>query len=293
MSKKSASPLHEHGTAAAPAVRYDSNPFSVLIGGTDRLFRVNQTAAIIVLVISVVFGVLQFVADMIRAIISSATSSSSQQTYDTSSVLGASTASGPEIAGVVAIVLIVIAVVLVLLAISAVFGVLYNGMLAYVVLCTIRNQKANFSEGWTLITKNFWRILFGTMYAQLKVFGGLLLFIVPGIRAAMRYNMLTLYILDKQVGVQDSHNAMKAITRGRLLEIFSVTSWASLVPLAAQVVAMGGQVKQYEQLVGTHEAGQQRPSVHWLNWLVIIIPAVFAVLIFGIAALVFLISMAQ
>lgn len=291
MNKLAASPLqHEQHQSPAhqPHVPYESNPFTVLIQGTEKLFRTNQAAAIILLVISVLMAVFQFFADIVRLLIESASSSNSSSSH-TQSVLGANTSSGAESAGIIAVVLIVLGVIFIAIAVSAVYQVFYRGMVAYVVLCTIQNKKANFAEGFSLVLKKFWRLLLGSALAQLKIIGGFLLLIVPGIRAAQRYSMLDIYILDKEVGVMQAHRNIKQITQGRLLEIFSANTFASWVPLAGPVVVIGGQIKQYDQLVRTYEQQQARPNVHWLNWLPLILLAallVFILFIIGVIALV-------
>lgn len=271
----SASPLSD---SHQPHKReYISNPFTVLVRGTERLFKTNQTAVIVLVVVSVVLGIFQVFIELIRAGLGAISSDSPSTSSST-----VSTNSDPSInAAAVATILIVFFVVIgIFLLISTVWNILYKGALAYIAACTVQNQKASFSEGASVIGKKFWQLLIASVIIQLKVFGGLLLLVIPGIRAMLRYDLVMILIIDKDLKAMQAMRAMKDITKGRLIEIFGVKTLASFVPLVSSVIELGGQVEQYEQLtMSFNNPAMKRTNVHWLNYIGLILFGAFMLLL--------------
>ncbi len=293
MNKHSAAaPHHEH--QQTPMLAYISNPFYAVFEGVKRLFSTNQTAAIIIMVISIVLAILQFAADLLRALLQAAGENSSNTSQK---VLGAST---DEFAwgalGITAVILIVLGIFIVAVIFNLVATVLWRGMLSYVALCSIKGEKASFSAGMSLIGKHFWALVVSHLVAQLKIIGGFLLFIVPGIRALYRYDMAFMYIFDKNVSGMQSLRDMKAITKGRIIEIFGVKTmagFASIVPGGTEMANLGGQITQYQQLVSTYETRTIRPKVHWLNYLGFVIIGLVSLFVIGIGVLIVMIVLAE
>ncbi len=124
---------------------------------------------------------------------------------------------------------------------------------------------------------------------MLKVLGGLLLFIIPGIRAMLRYNMVHMFVFDENTGVIESINKSKALAKDHLIEVFGMTFASSLIPFVGGIMAIGGQSVMYPQLKQLKSAPHQKPKVHWLNYLAFILWLIFSLFIALIVLILFLI----
>ncbi|MEK7518521.1 MAG: DUF975 family protein [Patescibacteria group bacterium] len=68
--------------------------------------------------------------------------------------------------------------------------------------------------------KQFWRILLGMLLLLLIVAGGFILFIVPGIILAIKYQFTILLIIDKDMQVMDALRASGEMTKGIKSQLF-------------------------------------------------------------------------
>ncbi len=240
------------------AKEYVSNPFIVIFRGFGDLFNHNQTMAIVILVFSMLGSFMQFAnpfpfAAPGASIGTSTAPTSNNGTTSFSSVL-------------LPIILVTIFVIL-LIAVAIFISTIYRGVVAYVALKTSRKETVTFEEAIRVTMKKFWTIVLVDVIVGLKVFGGMLLFIIPGIRAMLRYNMVRLTIFDKDAKASEAISYNKQITKDHLIEVFGMTTAASLMPLIGGILQVGGQSIMYKQLSELKTSGAQKPPVHWLNYL--------------------------
>lgn len=223
---------------------YESNPFKVIFNGFDRLFKVNQNMAIILLIISV----LGSIGQIFNYTPASTTTSGEGQL--SSFVVG-----------------LIVAAVAVIMILAIFFGTMVNGFISYVGYKTSKNEETNFGESIKAVWDKFWVILWIQVVVFFKVLGGLLLFIIPGIRALLRYDMVLYPVFDKNTSAKEAIKQSKAITKNHLIEVFGMSFASGIIPFIGQTMHVGGQSIMYPQLRDLHSSGAEKPKVHWLNYL--------------------------
>ncbi len=261
--------------AKKPKVAFESNPFKVIFNGFDKLFKFNQNMAIILLVIAVISSFGQF----LNFGFGGAGSSES---------MPVETASSPELATgvIVAIVMIVVSLVLVILAVALFIGTIVNGFMAYVAYKTARAETTTFSEAIKAVWEKFWTILWIQIIVFFKVVGGLLLFIVPGVRAMLRYDMVLFPVFDGNANAKQAIAKSKSITKNHLIEVFGMAVAAGIIPFIGQLFHISGRAIMYPQLRDLHASGTAAPKVHWLNYLGFVLAIVLLLLIAAIVSII-------
>lgn len=229
-------------SAPATQINYESNPFKVIFQGFNRIFEFNKGWAIAIILIGVINSIFQVFNN------SSGNNGSSNNLSQTAAIA-------------------LLVTVLVVIIIVTVLGVLYRGMVAYVTVKTIEGKSIGFKEALMAAADRFWTLLGIQIVTSLKIIGGFLLFIVPGVRAALRYNMVFLPVFDKESKAFEAMNDIKRLTKDHLLEVFGMTTAAGIIPVIGSVLGVGGQIVMYPQLRQLKASGAPKPPVHWLNYL--------------------------
>lgn len=242
---------------------YISNPFKLIFKGFDSLFKHNQTMSIVILALTLLGSFGQIFNAAGSSTTGGAAASSSANT-------------GAEIALIVA--LISIASLLFIAAILF-FGTIINGAIAYVVYKTSKSETTNFSETMHAVFGKFWTILGVQIVVGLKILGGLLLFIIPGIRAALRYNFVLLPIFDEDATVGKAMQRSKQLTKDHLIEVFGMVTAAAIIPIVGPLMQYGGQSVMYPQLKRLKDSNGAKPPVHWLNYLGFVLIGLFVLFI--------------
>jgi len=187
-------------------------------------------------------------------------------------------------AAITAIAAIVFGVVLVVLVVALFIGTVFSGFTAFVALSTANNKTVTLEETFRAVFHKFWTILGINFVVFLKIFGGFLLFIVPGIRASLRYNMVLFPVFDKDAKAKEAIKTSKLITKNHLIEVFGMTFASGLIPLVGGLMQVGGQTIMYPQLRDLQASGAAKPKVHWLNYIGFILFG----LLFGFVSLILL-----
>ncbi len=250
---------------------YISNPFKVIFKGFDALFKHNQTMTLVLFAFAFAGTLLQFIPG-------------SGGGGRSSSPAATNTGSGTEFgAELIFAAVVIVVVMLLVMAIAAAMGTIYNGAVSYVILQTINKKTATFSETMNAVFKKFWTIFWTSVIVTLKVLGGFLLFIVPGIRASLRYKMVLLPIFDEDATAKQAIAKSKLLAKDHLIEIFGMLTAAGIIPIIGPIFEIGGQVVMYPQLKELKASGAPKPKVHWLNYLGIVL---FLVLLLFIGSIV-------
>jgi hypothetical protein len=253
--------------AKTKPVQFESNPFKVIFWGFDKLFKHNQTMAIVLLAVSVFSSFGQFFDYGVGDTPGSSTSSES------------SPASAALVGAIVVMIIIFIA--------AAIFiGTMINGIMSYVAYATSKHQTVTFSQSIKAVWEKFWTILWIEVLVVLRVLGGTLLFIIPGIRAALRYDMALFPVFEGNANAEEAIAKSKAVTKDHLLEIFGMSVAAGIIPFVGQLFKVGGQAIMYPQLKALHESGAPKPKVHWLNYLGFILLGGLVLLIVLVASII-------
>lgn len=236
--------------------QYESNPFSVTFRGLDWLFKYNQSLAIVILVVTALFMAPQFTFN--------STAPTPNQVQNGTQLPAASTEFSLQL-GLLVLLLIVCALVVALLVSTVI-----TAFLSFVSWKTSRKETTTFSETWKAVTSNFRSLLVVELIAWVKIIGGLILFIVPGIRAYLRYQMVMFPIFERGAKPREAIQEMKGLTSGRLIELFGISTVAGLIPFVGGVLQLGGLAVAYPQL-NAIKTSSEKPKKHWLNYIGFII----------------------
>lgn len=262
---------------------FESNPFKVIFNGFDKLFKYNQTMAIVIMAFSL-FG---FMSNFFNVIPSSfvppttttQTSVTDNQTKTTRTAELYTGAAAEPSGAPLALILIILGAVSTVIIIVVTINVFISGFMAFIAYKTSRQETATFSESMSAVFKNFWTIFLVQIVVGFKVLGGILLFIVPGIRAIIRYNMVLLPVFDEDAKTKQAIATTKKLAKNNLLEIFGMSFAAGIIPFIGQTFLVGGQSIMYPQLKALDQGKLVKPKTHWLNYLPFIVIGGFTLLI--------------
>lgn len=258
-------------TTPAKNQNYQSNPFPLVFNALGRIFDRNVWWAIAIIALGLI-GSFQYnySAD------DNSTENFKQQVQNPPQLSNVSS----DIFGIIAVAsFIVIILVLLLTAIST----FINGMFVYVALQTEKGRSSiSFKEAVRETSSRFQRLFLANILAMIKIFLWSLLLIIPGIIAALRYALLSYVVMSEpssNKGVSASHERVKSITKGRLIEVFGVLFASGIIPIIGEVLRIAGGATQYNQLVEFHDKHLTKPKVHWLNYLGLILLTLLLLLI--------------
>jgi len=253
-------------TSTQKTTEYISNPFVSTFRGLGRLFDVNQTLTIIALVVGLFWQFGQMWSPFPGG-------------GDSSTNTSGSTIEPVLIA-------IIICVVLAAIIFGVVISVYVSGLYAYLASSTIRKKTVGLGDAIRAVSSKFATLLWALFIVFLKIFGGFLLFIIPGIRASLRYAFVPLMIIHDDMNAKQAIKTSKQQTKGRLMEIFGIQTVGTIVPIVGGLLLIGGQVIYYPQMVAWHTSGQPKPKTHWLNYLGILLILLLLALVAGITLLI-------
>lgn len=267
--------------------KYNSNPFTLAFEALGNLFNTNVGWAIAIVILGFLGSFIQLIGEIGRSFNQS---SNSTAAYDS---LANSTSGSVDATLVIATVIFIATAALFALVIFAVCNTYIQGMLSYVALKSEERKTVGFSEAFQATTKRFWRLFLAQTLAGLKIFGWSLLFIIPGIIAAIRYTLLPYVIMndsEEKGRVGESHNDVKALVSGRKMEVFGVATVGTIIPIVGSLLKLSGNAALFKQLHHYNQYNLEKPKVHWLNYIGLILLAVLIPLVSTIVVVIALIA---
>lgn len=257
---------------------YSTNPFTRSFDGLDKLFKHNTPASVIIIVFTALGGALNLIPGESQPAPSNQPDATNMEQFSFA----------PEL------IIGILVIALIGLIIFSVINVYIYGFLGFVAHKTIKQERVSFSEAFKTITSRFWTLFVASFISSLKIIGGFLLFVIPGIRAGLRYQMLPLLIFDDEnIKARDALSKMKQLTNKRLMEILGITTAGLLIPFIGQLVTLGGEVVLYPQLKSDLANGTKPEKIHWLNYLAFILLPIIVLFILMIALFVVAVSGTQ
>lgn len=260
--------------AKAKTLKYESNPFKVIFTGFSNLFNYNQTMAIVILFVTLFGSFWQLFGYGFGG--------------GGTAPATTSTSAGTQHVNIIPIIIALAIVGLVVGAIALFIQTVVQGAIAFVIYKTSKGQKTDLNETMSMTFKKFWTIFWIQVIVFFKVFGGLILFIIPGVRAMLRYNLVLLPVFDENLSSREAVARCKAITKDHLIEVFGMVVAAGIIPLVGPIMQIGGRTVMYPQLKHLKDTGSAKPKVHWLNYLGFILVAVVTLMMFMIIGLIVL-----
>jgi hypothetical protein len=253
---------------------YQSNPFYLCFDDLGTFFEKNTWWAIGITAGALLMAFISFVSNLIELLLRS-TSENTQ---------AANTMAPEQTLAISGIIGIVVAIVIFTLFLSTALQIFIGGMFAYVSLANHTGRSVGFSEAFNAVVKRFWRLFFAQILATLKIIAWTFLFIIPGIIAALRYALLPYVVMDEPIGkkgIVDSHNRTKNLVSGRKFEVFGIMTVSGIIPIIGPLIQLTGSAKLYRQLQIFHDNNLQKPKIHWLNYIGLIVLAAFVLLFFA------------
>lgn len=273
---------------------YQSNPFMLCFESFGRFFNKNAAWAVTLLVFGLFAFFIQMGSNLTSTLSSNSTSTSERQERAAEQrrnepVIDRSL----ETSEIIAIVVIISIAVLTFLAFAITAGIFLQGMFTYVAVRSELGLSVSFKEAVAATSQKFWLLLGAQVLAWLKIIGWGLLFIIPGIIAAFRYTLLPYVIMSddaQATKVGESHQRTKTLVKGRLLEVFGISTVSGLIPLVGDLLGLTGNAALHQQLQAYDKAGLEKPNIHWLNYLGFILFGLILLLVIFVAGIVLLVT---
>lgn len=195
---------------------------------------------------------------------------------------------GVAVAGII---LFVSVILLVIFSIALLIGALWNGLVAAAANMAVRDRDISFGDAFSQSTSRFGAMFVATFISSLKILGGYLLFIVPGVRAQARYAALPYVVMgNPSMSGKQAVDETKKLYEGHLLEAFSISWIAGVIPFVGSILGAVGLAQSSRQISEYKSKGQPKPKMSRWNWLPIILVAGILLLLFIAVMVVVLIA---
>ena len=172
---------------------------------------------------------------------------------------------------------------LVVIAISVLLSAVYKGFVAAGAVAAIERRKITAGEAFSEMGSRFGTLFSAELNTALRIFGGLFLFIIPGIRAQLRYQSTSFIIMaDKKITASEAVKLSKNLYRNHLMEAFGISTVGGLIPFIGGALSASGMALSVQQLKTYKKLGLATPETHALNYIGIIFLAL--IFVFGIFA---------
>lgn len=243
---------------------YDSNPFTLSFKGFGLLIDYAKGVFIAILVFSFL-GFLTNIASYIPGDSTPMSSSSTGTSNVTSTPAIDSSVNWAMIGGIAAL---VVGVLFVVIAVSVLISAAYNGFVAAGAVAAVERRKITAGEAFSEMGSRFGVLFSAHFNIALRTFGGYLLFIVPGIRAQLRYQSTPYIIMsNKDISATDAVKSSKDLYRNHLMEAMGISSVGALIPFIGSAIAASGMALSVQQLTAYSKLGKATPKTHILNYI--------------------------
>ncbi|MEK7626097.1 MAG: hypothetical protein AAB423_01930 [Patescibacteria group bacterium] len=211
--------MSEKQTKSAPS------RLELIQNGIKKLYKVNKKFSITLIVLSILSAFSQF--------------------SDTYSKPGDQTTGAQDVAMTSSetTIIAIVATILVLAVIAA--GVIIEGMIAYATYKAIDNKVPSISEAFEASQNKFWVILWLNVIIFFRVLGGILLLIIPGIRAGLRYTIAPIVLFDENLSAKDTANKSREIAKGNLNSLLIMNLVSAVLFPITYLVYYGSLVTMY------------------------------------------------
>lgn len=248
---------------SAEKLTYDSNPFTL----SFRAFGLFLDFARGVFIAMLVIGFLSFAGDIISSLPSFFTSNDQTQTTQVDSP-AAPLIENIDWSLVALISGTVLMFILFIATIAFIVGTAYKGFIAAGAVSAVDKKPISIGEAFSAMTDRFGTLLIAELKILVRVIGGFLLFIVPGIRAYLRYQSVPYIIMkDKDVTSSQALEQSKSTYKNHLLEVFGIATVGAIIPVIGQAFFASGMAMSLKQLTFYQNQKLDTPPTHWLNYI--------------------------
>ncbi len=212
---------------AKQASKPEQGRLGIIFDGIKKLYNVNLKFSWFLIIISILGALSNITAD-------ENSSSSSPTTSATSTSAGEFVTLGIVFAVIFALIIVI--------------GVFIQGMISYATYSAIQGKAPSIKEAYTATKGKFWILLEVAIRSALKIIGGLLLLIIPGIRAICRYQMAPVAVFDQGTSAKEVMDFSKKQTKDNLLIVFIMLLGSAIIMPLSALIQYGGQVGIYPNL---------------------------------------------
>ncbi len=261
-------------------IKYESNPFTLSFNALGRMFEKNALWAAGFVGLTLVWFFMQLFGQIFQAIFSNPQSSSA---YTNSS--------GNELnaVAILAITILILSILLVVVISAIAISTFVSGLFSYIALESNQGRSVTASQGFNKALHRFWPLFKSQLLAAVKIFGWTLLFIIPGIVAFYRYSALPFVVMaEDETSASKIHARTKLLVRKRLWELFGISFVAGLIPVVGGLLKYTGTAALYQQMQVYTDGNIEKPKVHWLNYLGMMLLGAFAIFSMFIIAIIFI-----
>ncbi len=259
---------------------YENNPFYIGLNGLKLFFANAQSVAIYAIVLcSVAFiaNTASNIADIVDTRSQAQIERQDQQAWNDffSQDPGRIAVAGVIIASALFIVVLVTLVL--------------NGILEYTGARLAHGEKVGLKQAFKEVMKDLAGYLWVNIVVMIKVILWSLLLIVPGIIMAVRYKLAgTVFFAEGKRGNAAVKRSAE-LTKGAWFTTLAGYSLWNLMTfgMIPQLLAPGSSAVLYRQLRDVTDAGQQKPSAHWLSWLTFFVPIALVLMLLSLFVLLF------
>ncbi len=279
-----APPAHtQSSNATLQQIPYDSNPFSLTFNGLSLL--VEYARGIFIAIIAV--GFLGFIGNFSDSF---SKSNSASNIFPAESSASATTSSISSDT-ILSIVIVIVASLIIFGAIGLIISTILKGVGASSAVAASQKRKITIGQAFSEMSSRFKVLLLAEFLAALRIIGGYLALIVPGIRAQLRYQSTPYIImLNKDISANEALQSSKDLYSSHLMEVFGINFVSSLIPVVGPGLNIMGMSMSVQQIKAYKDAQQQTPKTHFLNYLGLIAIIVFAFIIISVISLVLSLS---
>jgi hypothetical protein len=241
---------------------YNSNPFTLSFKGFGLLAEYAKS----ILIIMIVIGSLGLLLNIFSYIPDSSNNSSVAPLSQNNTEGNNSEAI--SVTTIAMIILGVSGIILLAFAISLLISALYKGFVAAGTVSAMEKKTITAGEAFSKATGKLDVLFKAEIIASLKIIGGYILLIVPGVRAQLRYQSTPYIIMSNdEITASDAIKTSKELYRKHLLEAFGIATVGSIIPFIGQAVMASGMTLSVNQLTAYKALNKETPKTHWLNYI--------------------------
>lgn len=271
---------------------YENNPFLVGLHGLQLFFKLALPVAIITVVLAIVglasSSLQQEQTQNNRLSRQELTPKQSYEEFREDLVLKKDYLEGKIEQNLLGFIVIVVLIIAALVFV----GTILAGVFDYTAAQISRNKKVTFTEAFNAVVSRFFPYLWLRILVAIKIFLWSLLLVVPGIIMSVRYSLSGVSFFDKKLSANAATKDSSKIVKGAWLTtngsfvLFNVIT----LGLINIVLKPGTGAVLYRQLDTYDKTGMKKPNAHPLSWLILILPYVFAAMLFLLIALALIVT---
>ena len=263
-------------------IEYDSNPFTLSFKGFGLLADYARGVMIVLLVLSG-FG---FIANLFSGFGETEFEESTSSELSFESDIS-TTADSIEFSEVLGVALLIAGVLAFVLLIGLLITTIFKGFVAAGTIAASEKRQITIGQAFSAMADRFGTLYVAELLAALRILGGYILLIIPGIRAQLRYQALPYVVMtNPDMTATQAVNETKRLYNGHLIESFGIATVGAIIPFIGTAFASCGYTLSAQQLAAYDKAGKETPSTHPLNYIGIALLALLFFFVGGLIALV-------